>query len=300
MPGEIWTGDDAALVGARAGGLLVTTDMLIEGVHFDLEITSPRDLGYKSLAVNLSDIAAMGGVADRAVVGLGATPALDVDRVEELARGIADCAAEFSTNIVGGDLSRSDCLVLSLTVLGHEGTGGTILRDGAEPGDALCVTGKLGESAAGYRMLRAGMRHAYVDAHRRPTPRLKEAAVICEHGPSAMIDISDGLAIDLHRLCDASEVGAAVDEAGVPAVDLGDVDLDRSAMELAIGGGEDYELLFTVAEGSVEAVNDSVSTTTGTQVTKIGVITERSDGVTLESQHSTVPLEPKGWDHLAT
>lgn len=297
VEGETWVGDDAAVIRAPAGTILFTADMLVEGTHFDLSLTGPEDLGYKAIAVNVSDIAAMGGTPWRGVVSLGVSPNADVSWVESLARGMDECAIEFGMKVVGGDISRSDCLVISVSLIGNPVGRRVITRSGARVGDALCVTGVLGASAAGYRLLRAGIDHPLQRSHLRPTPRVREVEVLRRHLPSAMIDVSDGLAIDLHHLCESSSVGAVVDGGSIPVVDLSEVELDRTPMELALGGGEDYELLFTIPQDRVEEAAAAVVEATGTSITQIGIIIEGSD-IILQSDGSSEPLEAKGWDHL--
>jgi len=298
--GEVWAGDDSAVIRAPAGTIFFTTDLMVEGVHFDLTITGPEDLGYKALAVNLSDVAAMGGTAWRAVVSLGLRPDMDVEWLEDLYSGMAECASEFSSAVVGGDISRSDCLTISVAVIGNPLGRRVILREGARVGDRLCVTGVLGASAAGYRLLRAGRkeREDLIRAHLRPTPRIREAEVLRRFLPSAMIDISDGFAADLHHLCEASGVGTTVEADLMPVVDLEGLDLDRGALELALGGGEDYELLFTLPEDRVAEAAQEVENQTSTSVTSVGEITQ--GGVVLRRDGREEPLEVRGWDHLKT
>lgn len=298
--GEVWAGDDSAVIRAPAGTIFFTTDLMVEGVHFDLTITSPEDLGYKALAVNLSDVAAMGGTAWRAVVSLGIRPDMEVEWLEDLYEGMADCASEFSAAVVGGDVSRSDCLTIGVAVIGNPLGRRVILREGARAGNRLCVTGVLGASAAGYRLLRAGRQEPQdlIRAHLRPVPRIREAEVLRRYLPSAMIDISDGFAADLHHLCEASGVGATVEADLLPVVDLDGVDIDREPLELALGGGEDYELLFTLAEDRVAEAAEEVKRQTSTPVTMIGEITD--GGVVLRRDEGEEPLEVRGWDHLRT
>jgi len=298
--GEVWSGDDSAVLRAPAGTILLTSDMLIEGVHFDLELTGPADLGYKSMAVNMSDVAAMSGTPRRAVVSLGLRSGIQVEWVEDLCRGMKECCDEFDAAVVGGDLSRSDCLVISVAMLGNPAGRRVTLRRGARPGDAVCVTGTLGKSAAGYRLLRAGIKEGddLKRAHLRPTPRVREAEILRRHLPNSMIDISDGFAADLGHLCDSSEVGVIVDAAKMPLVDLADLGLDKTALDLALAGGEDYELCFTIPQERFDKAVSEVEKATGTTVTRVGEIVEQARGRILLIEGGEQPLEVPGWDHL--
>ncbi|MGH2773113.1 MAG: thiamine-phosphate kinase [Actinomycetota bacterium] len=297
--GEIWAGDDCAVVGGPGEEALVTTDLLVEKVHFDLQLTGPSDLGYKAMAANLSDIAAMGGTAWRAVAALALRPELDMAWVEDLFSGMAGCAGQFGCGIIGGDITRGDCLTIAVTALGRAGEA-VVFRSGALPGDAVAVTGTLGASAAGYRLLRAGNRERsdLLDAHRRPVPRLPEAEALVPHRPTAMIDISDGLVADLGHICEASEVGVVVEASALPMVDLSGLGIDRGALQLALGGGEDYELCFTIASGRFEAASAAVTAATGTPVSRIGEIVEDTRGRVLLIEGDEEPLVAPGWDHL--
>lgn len=297
--GETWIGDDAAVLRAPAGTILMTTDLLVEGVHFDLTLTGPEDLGYKAISVNASDIAAMGGSPRRAVVGLVLRPTLDVSWVESLYRGMRACCDEFNCAVVGGDISRGDCLAISVAMIGNPAGRLVIHRSGARVGDLICVTGTLGRSAAGYRLLISGRGGPteLIGAHLRPRPRVNEVQTLRGFLPSAMIDISDGLAADLKHLCDASSVGALIDEAWIPTVDTTGLDLDRGPTELALRGGEDYELCFTIPPGRAKDAAAAVTAATGTIVSVIGEIVDA--GMTLRRRDGVkVPLDTRAWDHL--
>ena len=257
-------GDDAAVwtpsPGARS---LITTDSLIAGVHFRLDWTDWRDLGHKALAVNLSDIAAMGGQPRLAVVSLGLTGDEPVAGLLELYRGLGTLAAALGVVVAGGDVVASpDRLGLHVTVVGESwpGLGGRVLtRAGARPGDLLAVSGPLGLAAAGLRLLQEGgsptgeraseggnALDALLGAHRRPEPRVAYGRALVEAGASAAMDLSDGLWGDLARLCACSGVAARVDEAALPVPDLVRRRFPDAWLALATRGGEDYELLFTL------------------------------------------------------
>ena len=244
--GEIWIGDDAAVVAGTVGPMVLAVDAAVAGVHADLELVSVADLGWKAVAAAVSDIGAMGARPLHALVTLCVPPGTDVDLLNA---GIVEAAGEWACPVVGGDLSAAVQLMVSVAVVGTLGDGErpAVTRSGASPGDRLLLTGPLGASAAGLRLLGAGASgldpaaDRLVRAHRRPRARVAEGRAAREGGATAMIDVSDGLALDLHRLALASGVG----------VDLRDVPVAPGATELeALGGGEDYELIIAVADES--------------------------------------------------
>ncbi|HZD65530.1 MAG TPA: thiamine-phosphate kinase, partial [Acidimicrobiales bacterium] len=252
-PGETWLGDDAAVVTppGRAGGggrLLLATDLAVAGVHADLELVGLADLGWKAVAVNVSDIAAMGASPGQVVVAVAGPPAT---ALETLYEGIEAAAQRWSCPVVGGDLANARVLVVSVALTGAVPSGcgwDPVLRSGARPGDQVFVTGPLGASAAGLRALRAGRRdpagQALAARHRRPVARVAEGLAAATGGARAMIDVSDGLASDLSHLARASGVG----------VDLAVVPVAEGATEAdALGGGEDYELVFAAPDGAAVA-----------------------------------------------
>ncbi|HSN02199.1 MAG TPA: thiamine-phosphate kinase [Acidimicrobiales bacterium] len=237
-PGEVHVGDDAAVLEPFVGQALISTDIAVLGVHLDAELFPLEDLGFKAVASAVSDLAAMGGRPRGAVVAVTSPPGTDL---EELHRGIADAAAMTRCPVVGGDLARGHDVAVAVTVLGECPGRGAVLRSGARVGDEILVTGPLGRSAAGLRRRRAGagLDDELVVAHRRPWPRLAEGLAARAAGVHAMMDLSDGISIDLHRMADASGVG----------FELGAVPIAEGAnLEEALNGGEDYELLMTSAD----------------------------------------------------
>jgi thiamine-monophosphate kinase len=280
-------GDDAAVLGLPAGRQLVATaDGLVEAVHFRRDWTAPEDLGWKALAVNASDLGAMGAAPLAALVTLALPPAVAVEWVEALYRGLGEAAAAFGCPVVGGDTVRSPGPVMvSVTALGSVPRGKAVTRAGARVGDLLCVTGTLGESAAGLELLRAGRTPAsdpalapLFAAHRRPEPPVAAARALAESGAvTAMLDLSDGLASDLAQLAARSGVGVRVAEARLPIsrrARQAAAALGAAAGEWAIRGGEDYQYLFTVAPGRFEQVPPLLASL-GTVATVIGEVTER-------------------------
>jgi len=269
-------------------------------VHFDLAWTPPADLGYKAVAVNCSDVAAMGGTPRRALVSLGVRPGIEVDFLEALYAGMRECSDAFGMAVVGGDVSRCDQLVVSVALLGNPAGRRVVERRGARPGDVICVTGSLGAAAAGFRLMKAGqpVPPSLRAAHLRPVPRVREVEVLRRFLPNAMIDVSDGFAADLGHLCDASGVGATVDAARLPLIDTAGLAADLDALELALGGGEDYELCFTIVAERAERAASEVEAATGTRVHLIGEVTEKAAGRVLVVDGTARPLAAAGWDHL--
>jgi thiamine-monophosphate kinase len=288
-------GDDAAVLAAGSGELVLTADALIEDVHFDLGFTSARDLGYKALVVNVSDVAAMGASPRAAVVTLALSADLEAAWVIELYGGMREAADEHALWLVGGDLTRADRVAISVTVTGEVAPGRAVTRGGARPGDLVAVTGSLGASAAGLRIARLGrvrgdLERALLLAHLRPVARVGEGAVLARHGATAMMDVSDGLAKDLSRLASASGVGVRLRIMDVP------VAAGASEAE-ALGGGEDYELLVAIpTREALEAAAAELHGTYGTELTAIGEVEDGRGVVAVSDDGIARPLEPTGWD----
>jgi thiamine-monophosphate kinase len=277
------TGAAAEPPAAAAGPvprLLFATDLVVAGVHFDLTLSTASDVGWKVLASNVSDVAAMGGRPWRCVAGIAGGTA---DQVEQIGVGMAAAAARWDCPLVGGDLSAGEQLVVSVAILGLA-AGEPILRSGARPGDVLFVTGGLGAAAAGLRRLRAdpGATGELVEAHRRPEARVQEGLTAAAAGATAMIDVSDGLGLDLHRLALASHVGVELD--AVPAV-------EGATAADAFGGGEDYELIIAAADAGrlIEAFDEA------------GLRRPIAIGRCVEDQAQRLlggePFSPSGWEH---
>lgn len=246
-------GDDAAVTEPQAGSVTLTsTDMLVEGVHFDLSYSDPYSLGRKSLAVNLSDIAAMGGRPRFVLLALAIPPTLSVEFLDIFTAGFLSLAEEQDVTLIGGDTcsSRSG-LVISVTVMGEQKPTRFISRSGAQPGDLVCVTGTLGDAAVGLELLRHGEREGWcVRRHLEPTPRLLEGERLAAAGlPTSMIDVSDGLLADLGHILEKSGTGAVIELSRLPLSGHYRESVARLSLDpfaLALTGGEDYELLFTL------------------------------------------------------
>lgn len=260
-PSWVGIGDDCAVIplspetgGAPASDLLVSTDMLVEGTHFLMEDISPRQLGWKSAAVNISDIAAMGGKPIATFLSLALPKTLPEQWMQEFMEGYNGISEKFGAALLGGDTTCSpDRICINVAVLGTCPRGKAKLRSAARPGDLVCVTGTLGDSAAGLRLILGGQKGAaprLMDRHYTPTPRVEEGlALSCLPGVHAMMDISDGVGSDLRHILDESGVGARIDTGKLPiSKELQALCSEKGwdPRELALCGGEDYELLFTM------------------------------------------------------
>jgi len=272
--GQVGVGDDCAVL---EGNRLIATDLLVEGVHFRSAWANPAGIGWKALAVNLSDLAAMGGTPESAVVAVALPP----DRpglADELLAGLLACADRFACPLVGGDTSAGPELFLAVTVTGHAER--PVLRSGAAPGETVLVTGPLGAASAALEQLEAGDDAPDAGALHRPLPRIDEGLAAATAGATAMLDLSDGLAVDLPRIARASGVGIALDR--VPVA-------DGASEGQAVGGGDDYELCFTAPDP--DRARAAFTEAGLREPIAIGVTTA-DGGVTFGGQ----PLEG-GWEH---
>ncbi|MBI2907268.1 MAG: thiamine-phosphate kinase [Chloroflexi bacterium] len=257
-------GDDAAAWRRRSGLELATTDTLVQGVHFDIPPATWRELGWKALAVNISDLAAMGGAPEYALVTLGLPVSVEVEWVVQLYEGMAESAREYGCAIVGGDMARAREIFVTVSLAGSARK--LMTRSAAKPGDLIAVTGCLGSAAAGLRMLQKGLNfdeettRFLREAHFKPEPRVREGQLLVEKGVKAAIDVSDGLVADLGHLCQASGVGARVRIDKVPVHPLVESTFgpDRSR-KMALTGGEDYVLLFAAPAQVMDAVKEALA-----------------------------------------
>ena len=296
-------GDDAAAWRSEAGIQLATTDALIQDVHFTLNTTTWRELGWKALAVNLSDIAAMGGMPQYALVSLALPGETDVEHMTQLYQGMAEQARLFDVAIAGGNVAAAPIVILSLAVIGNA-QGNILTRAAASPGDRIAVTGYLGSSAAGMAMLKKGLQFdeqtsAYLrQAHLKPYPRVLEGQLLARHGVRAAIDLSDGLVSDLAKLCKAGKVGARLFSDRIPIHPSVRKFFKDDYLNLALGGGEDYELLFT---GSM-AVMDKVRGLLPCPISVIGEIVSEEPGTVrlFDARGEEIKLEKKGWEHFTS
>lgn len=323
-PSTTGIGDDAAVFQTSSGKQsVVTTDLLIEDIDFRRTTTPPYLLGHKALAVSLSDIAAMGARPRWSLISIGIPADVwQTDFVDRLYSGWFELANRYDVQLIGGDTSRTEeKIVIDSIVLGECAANHAVKRSGAQPGDQIFVTGSLGAAAAGLRLVERGahlaeqnlpdddsQRDSQRDSQKldhvlsrqlRPEPRVGWGIVLGEERfATSMIDISDGLSSDLNHLCEASGVGALIDSSSLP-IDRQVVELcGRRALDplqLALHGGEDFELLFTVNANNINRLPRKVD---GTQITRIGEIRMKDEGVRISEGARTWDLNPGGWRHF--
>ena len=299
----IGIGDDAAAWQGDGTLQLATTDSLVQDVHFSLDTATWYELGWKALAISLSDIAAMGGVPQYALVTLALPPDSAVEDVTALFQGMLELAQPSGVAIAGGDIVRSSLTMITTTVTGSAPNREQVLtRSAAKPGEKIAITGFLGTAAAGLKLLRekldlapeaaAYLRRAFL----QPDPRLAEGQLLVSHGVKAAIDISDGLIADLTHICQSSHAGARIEVDRLPiAPAVKDIFGDNS-LKLALSGGEDYELLFTASAGIIEKVARAASC----PITVIGEITAGETGKIdlFDKEGKSFHLSSGGWDHF--
>jgi thiamine-monophosphate kinase len=298
-------GDDAAWVDSPSSSFLVTADLLLEGIHFDLKWTSLSDLGYKSLAVNLSDIAAMGGVPAYAIVSLGIPEDFPSEKVQQFYRGMNFLARKSGVFIVGGDISVAKLLLISVCLLGHAPYR-PITRSGAKTGDDIYVTGTLGDSALALEFmknkspaLRRPASAFLLKRHHRPSARCQAGALLARNKlASAMIDVSDGLLQDLGHICKASGIGAVIWEERLPRSHAYRRLAGESRNHWTLAGGEDYELLFC-SPRRTRAVIQEFATRAGVPVTRIGACVAAREGIVVRDRNGArVKAGVPGYDHF--
>jgi len=299
-------GDDAAVIRPASGQGILTTDILLEGIHFQRDWQTARRLGRKSLAVNLSDLAAMGATPAYALLSIACSKKTSVDYILDLCQGFCDLALEEKVAVIGGDTSVSDGpLFISVTAGGEVKNGEAVLRSGARVGDNIMVTGFLGSAAAGLKLLKIGagknfeeLKQAFIN----PIPRVAAGVLARQMGATAMTDISDGLAGDLTHICDESGVGARIwiDKLPVhPQLSQAAGSYGWNLEKILLQGGEDYELLFTIASADAEATCQKLSQATGIPVTLVGEIIPAEEGIVISGSNGTTKTMPRhGYDHF--
>ena len=307
-------GDDAAVIDSGDHYTLVSTDMLVEGIHFDLSYTPLKHLGYKAVIVNISDIYAMNGIPKQLTVSLAISNRFSVEALEELYEGINLACDTYNVDLVGGDTTSSPKgMIISVTAVGVVEKHALVLRSGAKVGDAICVTGSVGEAYLGLQILERE-KAIYIDGvdvqpelskHEvmigrllKPEARKDAIAYFEEHEivPTAMIDVSDGLASEAFHIAQQSQVGIVIEEAKVtmhPDAKKLAIDLNIDPITCSLNGGEDYELLFTVDESQVELIRYMPD------VSIIGSVIDPKNGVLLNTEGgSFYPLKAQGWNHF--
>jgi len=288
-------GDDCAVLRLGRGfDLLATTDLCIEKVHFRREWHPPRSVGHRCLARGLSDIAAMGGEPLACFLSLGLPPGLPQKWADQFLRGLEALARRFKVQLAGGDTSSAGNITADIVVLGQVPTGKALLRSRARPGNRIFVTGDLGGSAATLHRLysRARIRPSPSNRHFYPEPRVAAGRWLREHGlATALIDLSDGISVDLAHICQESGVAATIDSGRIPIA-------QGATLELALHGGEDYELLFTAPPKKKVPARIA-----GAKVTEIGVIKKAANYTAaiqvLGDNGQLQPLQPRGWQHFS-
>lgn len=301
-------GDDAAVVTVE-GHVVVACDSLVGGTHFTLDTYAPGDIGYKALAVNLSDLAAMGATPRFCLVSLVLPAGLESAFVEELFGGLLPLAHETGTAVVGGDLAGTKGpVVIDVTVLGEVAPGRAVTLSGVRPGDTIMVTGTLGDAAAGLQLLGehgraalSGWQRRLALAQLRPRPRVREGLVMAgaRARPTAMTDVSDGLSEEIFTICGMSGVGAVIDAAALPIsgpCQRAGRQLGVDPVEWALTGGEDYQLLITARPEASASLAEAVLRHTGTRLTAVGRALPADEGFSLLTGKRRRDL-PRGYQH---
>lgn len=295
-------GDDTAVWQSK-GITLTTTDSLVEGVHFNLNVTSWQELGWKALATSLSDIAAMGGQANYALVALSLPEETEVEDVLSLYTGILELANKHGVTIAGGNISRALHVSLNVTVSGNATKGNILTRSAAVAGDKIAISGHPGTAAAGMETLKSRFNlkaeesAALKKAFLCPEPRLSLGQLLVKNGVKAAIDTSDGLTADLAHICHASGVSARVEIESLPLHPTVKASFPNRYLTLALSGGEDYELLFTAPSDTIE----KIAASTDCPITIIGEITAGAAGEIklVDGQGQPYKTLKAGWDHFA-
>lgn len=297
-------GDDAAVIEVGGRGVCVTVDVLVEDVHFRRDLSSWPDVGWKAVAVSVSDLAAMGATPTGAVIGLCRPAALAEADVEALYAGMRQACDRWGLRLLGGDTVRGPALVVSVTALGDVDPGRVVTRGGGRPGDRLVVVGALGTAAAALRQVEAGQEPnpALLAAHRRPVALPAAGRALAAHGARAMIDVSDGLGADLGHLCAASGVGARVSAGALPVASGVAEAAGEDLWRVVCGGGEDFALVAALPARAAEAAARAASAAEGVPAAVVGELTPPGGtaAVLLELPGGgRLVLDRMGYDHFA-
>lgn len=309
-------GDDAAVIDNKNFMTVVTTDMLVEGIHFDLMYTPLKHLGYKAVVVNLSDVYAMNAIPKQITVSMALSNRFSVEAVEEIYKGIYKACEFYQVDLVGGDTTSSNKgLILSVTAIGQGEKDTLVYRTGAKEGDIICITGNVGAAYLGLQLLERE-KQVYLSSP-GVQPNLEEQTYLLERQlkpearrdmieqfakaklvPTAMIDVSDGVASELFHICKQSGVGAYIEESGVPIhpdAQLMALNFGLDPITCALSGGEDYELLFTINPKDLDKVKYMAD------IYIMGEITAAKDGIKLHTKGGRIhPITAQGWTHFKT
>ncbi len=308
-------GDDAAVLDiGNNRSIVLSTDMLVEGIHFDLIYTPLKHLGYKSVIVNLSDICAMNATPSHITVSIAISNKYSVEALEELYEGIYQACKLYNVDLIGGDTTSSPKgMTISVTAVGYSDTDKISYRSGARPGDIICATGDYGAAFIGLQLLEREKQlfldnpqmkpdleedQYAIERFLKPEARLDAVKFFHEKGiiPTSMIDVSDGLASELMHICKSSDVGAFIEEGKIainPLIEERALDFKMNPVICALNGGEDYELLFTISEKDLEEIRYMP------EVFIVGEIVDKKDGITLHTTSGNIhPLQAQGWVHF--
>lgn len=295
-------GDDAAAWRSANHIQLATTDTLVQDIHFDLDVINWEELGWKALAVNLSDIAAMGGIPKFALLSLALPGEMEVEDISKFANSMMHLAREFGVAIVGGNVATAPNLIITVAIMGCSKSEVILKRSTASPGEKIAVTGYLGLSAAALEMFKGNLvldpetSNILRKAHFKPVPRVKEGQILIDRGIRTAIDISDGLIADLGHICELSRVSARIKIEQIPVHPAVTANF-TNYQELALSGGEDYELLFTANKATIARAKQDLNC----PVTVIGEITEEelpTRVTVVDSKGSIIPYKKGGWEHF--
>ncbi len=300
----IGIGDDAAVWKNESGINLASVDCLIENVHFTLNNIGWKELGWKALAVSLSDIAAMGGIPQNALISLALPQDTEVEDIVELYNGIFELGEKFDVNVIGGNISKAPVVFIDSIIFGTApGPDFMLTRSTAKPGDLIAIIGYLGGATGGLKMLKNNLqftdetKNALREALNKPFPAVTEGQLLVKWGVKCAMDISDGLLADLEHICKASYTGAVINTDLVPIHPAVKSSFGDTAIEIALSGGEDYKLLFTASKDIIEKIKKG----TNCPVTIIGeIVSDKGCKIILKDKNGDFQyIQNKGWDHFA-
>ncbi|MGQ9610799.1 MAG: thiamine-phosphate kinase [bacterium] len=303
-PVIVGIGDDSAVLNSSGSRLqLVTTDMLVEDVHFRLSTASPFQIGWKSLAANISDIAAMGGEPTYAFISIGLPKDTKVEFVDGVYSGMKAIAEKYFVDVVGGDTVSSPQVIINIALLGEVEPENYKLRSGAKEGDYIFVTGDVGGSSAGLEILERQLPIKGTDKHLMPIPRVKEGRLLAQSGyVTAMIDISDGVSSEINHICEQSGISAKIFMKDIPLSEntrkVASL-VGKNPYDYALYGGEDYELLFTCRPYGAGYIKELFTKNCDTHISCIGYITASCQPLTIEDENGVSSLlRPSGYNHF--